>query len=136
MNPINHIIEKARSIIATDRQKAEAKATNLETEIQILQRFAELQRSAEEAQEAFKTVSAQVTEYCDDNFIPSFAANLVTDSKRLELLAPQIAARAWTRFNLPEVIQEIRKRTIEDVTSTYNQFVEEHKTVLKRHGAI
>ncbi len=130
---INQIIEKVRAGAAADRQNVETSAAGTEAEITIIQRFQQLMRDKEEAQETFKSLSAKASEYCDNNFLPSFAENIITDNKRLEFLAPQMAAREWMRKHLPQLLEEIKKRTVGAVEANTARFVSEHKALLQKH---
>ena len=136
IDKVKQSVASARTALAAKKQEHESAEQILAGEIPILERHSNLVERLAVAQKGFVDFGAVLKERYDRDFVPTLAAQIATDSTRLDMLAGQFAAIETIKANLPRLLVEFKKCTVEAHQADLVAFELEHGAILKKHGAI
>ena len=129
-------VEVVRAALAAKKRESHAEEEILVADISVLERHSSLTARLASAQIGFAAMKTLLMERYGGDCIPLLAQQMATDSTRLELLSGQLAALEAVKANLPRILSEFRKCTVEVAQADLVAFEREHGAILKKHGAL
>jgi len=133
---VKNSIEAARATLMSEKADHQSAEQILATEIAVLERHSSMVERLASARTDTETMSAALKTRYSGDCIPQLAHQLSLDSTRIGWLASELAAFEATKANLPRILVEYRRCTIDAFQSDLDGFEKEHRIVLKKHGAI